>query len=341
MKMLLQENTCTKGEFLMKQSVVKSTLAVTIGLGLIGSAAMVDAQTLRVTHAYSDAAGNASAAPTNFATVYAARITGAEPFEIRSVALRVFFAEANGAPTSFEVPQGRTTDQFVRTFNAGPDGTDLDNNPLTDRFGVANPVFSSGGGFPLATNDNTIPASWEVGAPSGGAFEPVLVIGYAGTAPLNPAFGLTGNPPTSSGFVVRPPGSTVTGSFVSNANTLGLGNTEGGTVLAVEMVDMAAKQVSGGVLVSWETGLEIDNAGFNVYSAPATAQSTTKLNPILIGAAGTAASYSFMDSRPLAAGETRAYYVEDVEVNGLATTLHGPVTVTGGVSSNVQGWDLY
>src|SRR5690606_6258912 len=112
-------------------------------------------------------------------------------------------------------------------------------------------------------------------------------------------------------------------------------------VLAVEMASLDAKATGNGVLVTWETAMEIDNAGFNVYSQPEVATGLTKLNPILIGAAGTAASYSFADSRPLANGEVRVYYVEDVDVTGLATTLHGPAIVQGGVSSNVPSWDLY
>src|SRR5690606_37209631 len=134
---------------------------------------------------------------------------------------------------------------------------------------------------------------------SNGAFEPFLVIGFP--APPNPAnFGITGNPPTASGLVFRERGSTATGAFIPNDETNGLSNTEGDFVLAVEMVDLSAKATGTGVLVSWETGMEIDNAGFNVYSQPEVSTGMTKLNPILIGAAGTAASYSFADSRPLA-----------------------------------------
>ena len=129
------------------------------------------------------------------------------------------------------------------------------------------------------------------------------------------------------------------------ASTVLGGNVDGftsqGGVLAVEMVNLDAKATSTGVLVTWETGLEIDNAGFNVYSQPGVGGGFTKLNPILIGAAGTAASYSFMDSKVLGSGESRLYFVEDVDVSGLATTLHGPAVVTGGVSSSVSGWDLY
>lgn len=327
----------------MKQSVVKSTLAVAIGLGLIGSAGMAGAQTVQLAHSYSDAEGNPSASPTEYATIYGARVEGAEPFEIRSVAFRVYFFLEDGEPTSFEVAPNRSTSQFVRTFNAGPDGDPgVDNNPETDRFGVANPVFDGADGFPLADNDLTVPASWAPGQPGGGAFEPLVITGWGRPAPLNPAFGLTGNPPTGSGIVFREPGSTDTGSFIPNDETSGMSNTgDGDFVLAVEMVDLNAKATGTGVLVSWETGMEVDNAGFNVYSQPEVSANMTKLNPILIGAAGTAASYSYADSRPLGNGEVRAYYVEDVDTSGLATTLHGPVTVTGGASSDVEGWNLY
>lgn len=329
----------------MKLSVAKSTLAVLATAALVGVAGVADAQVLRITHSYSDAQGVPSAAATNFITAYGARIEGAAPFEVRSVSFRVYFNALANIPNSFDVAPGRTTSTFIKTFNAAPDGagggSDLNEN--TDRFGIGNPTFTSDGGFPLATNANTVPASWAPGQPGNGAFEPLLIIGFP--SPVDPGnFGLTGNPPTASGVVVREPGSTVTGAFVSNANTIGLSNREGDFVLAVEMVDLDAKATNTGVLVTWETGMEIDNAGFNVYSQSLSATSPSKLNPILIGAAGTAASYSYMDSRLLGNGESRAYYVEDVDVSGLATTLHGPVVVTGGVSqddSNVEGWDLY
>lgn len=327
----------------MKLSVAKSTLAVLATAALVGVAGVADAQVLRITHSYSDAQGVPSAAATSFMTVYGARIEGAAPFEVRSVSFRVYFNALTNIPNSFNVAPGRTTSTFIRTFNAGPDGagggSDLNEN--TDRFGVGNPTFTGDGGFPLATNAVTVPASWAPGQPGNGAFEPLLIVGFPNVVEPD-VFGLTGNPPTSSGVVVREPGSTATGAFVSNANTIGLSNREGDFVLAVEMVDLDAKVTNTGVLVTWETGMEIDNAGFNVYSQSLTATSPSKLNPILIGAAGTAASYSYMDSRLLGNGESRAYYVEDVDVSGLATTLHGPVVVTGGVSdSNVEGWDLY
>ena len=80
--------------------------------------------------------------------------------------------------------------------------------------------------------------------------------------------------------------------------------------------------------LAWETGTEVDNAGFNLYRATAPDGPYTKINAALIAAEGdpvAGASYSFLD-KGLAAG-TYYYKLEDVDLNGV-TTLHEPVSAT-------------
>jgi hypothetical protein len=84
----------------------------------------------------------------------------------------------------------------------------------------------------------------------------------------------------------------------------------------------------GSVTLAWETGTEVDNAGFNLYRASAADGPYAKVNSALIAAEGdpvAGASYSFLD-KGLESG-TYYYKLEDVDLNGVAT-LHGPVSAT-------------
>ena len=81
------------------------------------------------------------------------------------------------------------------------------------------------------------------------------------------------------------------------------------------------------VLVTWETVSEVSNAGFNLYRALAVDGERTLIasEPLKSpgGTAGAAYGYQDFDVRP---GQTYWYYLEDVDLSGLAT-LHGPVSV--------------
>ena len=82
-----------------------------------------------------------------------------------------------------------------------------------------------------------------------------------------------------------------------------------------------------GVALAWETGTEVDNAGFNLYRALLRDGPWTQVNETLITAEGDAASgasYSFLDAPDYG---TYYYQLEDVDYHGVST-LHGPVRVT-------------
>jgi len=82
------------------------------------------------------------------------------------------------------------------------------------------------------------------------------------------------------------------------------------------------------VTLAWETGTEVDNAGFNLYRAAAPAGPYTQVNGALIVAQGdpaAGASYTFLDKGLSHA--TYYYKLEDVDYHGV-TTLHGPVSAT-------------
>jgi hypothetical protein len=82
---------------------------------------------------------------------------------------------------------------------------------------------------------------------------------------------------------------------------------------------------NGTVTITWTTAVEIDNAGFNLYRAPAVDGPYVRMNPQLIAGQGTGegATYSFVD-RPPPTGML-FYKLEDVDYNG-AGTFHGPIS---------------
>jgi hypothetical protein len=93
------------------------------------------------------------------------------------------------------------------------------------------------------------------------------------------------------------------------------------------------------VLLEWVTAAEYDNAGFHLYRAGETGPGEyapgERLTTDLIPAEGSeieGASYFFADSEPLAAGEKRGYYLEDVDMMGFGT-LHGPVFAELGMAT--------
>jgi hypothetical protein len=97
---------------------------------------------------------------------------------------------------------------------------------------------------------------------------------------------------------------------------------------AITLASFTAEGGLGSVALAWETGTEIDNAGFNVYRASASEGPYTRINDSLIAAQGdpvSGARYPFLDE-DLAPG-TYTYKLEDVDLNGVAT-LHGPVSAT-------------
>jgi hypothetical protein len=98
---------------------------------------------------------------------------------------------------------------------------------------------------------------------------------------------------------------------------------------AIELLSFSAEAQGRAVTVAWETAVELDNAGFNLYRAGSADGARTQLNAQLIAsqaAFGGGASYSFRD-RP--GTGTFTYWLEAVDHDG-ARTLHGPVQVQTG-----------
>jgi hypothetical protein len=102
-----------------------------------------------------------------------------------------------------------------------------------------------------------------------------------------------------------------------------------GAPTAIELLSFIAQPSTDHVTLAWQTGTEVDNAGFNLWRAEAADDTYTKLNDTLIPAQGdpvSGASYTYTDDDVIQ-GNTYYYKLEDVDTRGVST-LHGPVSAT-------------
>jgi len=94
----------------------------------------------------------------------------------------------------------------------------------------------------------------------------------------------------------------------------------------IELISFTARPAGSRVVLNWETGAEIDNAGFVVYRAIAGTVDYQQLSG-LIPAQGTptsGASYSFTDSS-VEPGVSNNYWLVDIDTSG-KWTVHGPAS---------------
>ena len=101
-----------------------------------------------------------------------------------------------------------------------------------------------------------------------------------------------------------------------------------GPPTAVTLASFTATLVRGNVLVEWETAMEIDTVGFNVWRSEARDSGYVRVNDTLIpstspgGVWGNAYSYVDLDVTP---GTTYYYKLEELEASG-ARNWYGPVS---------------
>lgn len=123
----------------------------------------------------------------------------------------------------------------------------------------------------------------------------------------------------------------VVGAFLNNHdghNDPGAAYVLGEDPTAIELLSFTANSDTDNVNLFWETGSEVDNAGYNLHRATSASGPYTKLNGGLIAALGdpvSGASYHYIDS-DIVKGLTYYYKLEDVDFYGIST-FHGPVTV--------------
>jgi hypothetical protein len=105
---------------------------------------------------------------------------------------------------------------------------------------------------------------------------------------------------------------------------------------AITLLSFTAHPAADQITLAWQTGTEVDNAGFNLQRATAVSGPYTKLNATLIPAKGDAvsgASYTYTDHNVIK-GMTYYYKLEDVDTHGVST-FHGPVSATAGTIRSI------
>ena len=97
---------------------------------------------------------------------------------------------------------------------------------------------------------------------------------------------------------------------------------------AITLISFDATAYDGGVFLEWETGLESDNLGFNVYREESGSRELVNQQQLVAGSALVASStvltgraYSWWDKSP---NKSAAYWLEDIDLNG-RSIWHGPV----------------
>ena len=99
---------------------------------------------------------------------------------------------------------------------------------------------------------------------------------------------------------------------------------------AITLADFSAAQAGDAVVLTWETATELNNRGFNLYRGLAPGAPDRQLNETLIPSQSQGNpggfTYTWEDRADLVPGTTYYYWVEDVDLNNVATR-HGPVSV--------------
>ena len=99
---------------------------------------------------------------------------------------------------------------------------------------------------------------------------------------------------------------------------------------AVTLSNFEAQAQMGAILVTWETAMELDNLGFNLYRAETAAGPWVQMNEALIPAVNPGAVFGAVytwNDADVEPGITYFYRLEDVDIEGIST-FHGPVQAT-------------
>jgi hypothetical protein len=105
--------------------------------------------------------------------------------------------------------------------------------------------------------------------------------------------------------------------------------------LAATLASLTAEARPGHVLLAWETTSELDTLGFTVLRSTAPGAHPARIGFAPSPSPGSAqgASYQWQDAK-VEAGDTYWYWVEDVDLSGVATR-HGPVSVSFALRDHV------
>ena len=190
-----------------------------------------------------------------------------------------------------------------------------------------------GGGTPVPVDNTNLVGSVDVTYISPTA---TGVLGLVVAGPSTPHVywsgnGIIGQTDTSTG--------TTTSTFATHAGTAGICYTSLSTIKngnVITLTSFTATPKDAQVVVAWQTGSEVDTAGFNIWRSPSATGTYTKVNAAAIPAQGSAmggASYTWADTS-VSAGHTWYYKLEDIDTYGVST-MNGPVSATVGASSPI------
>jgi len=104
-----------------------------------------------------------------------------------------------------------------------------------------------------------------------------------------------------------------------------------GTPTAVDLMDFSASSEDGTVIVTWETASELDNLGFNILRSTSVAGVKVRLNNLMLPTnlppgSMVGSVYEFTDLDNLERGKVYYYWLEDVDIYGIAH-INDPVAV--------------
>ena len=101
----------------------------------------------------------------------------------------------------------------------------------------------------------------------------------------------------------------------------------------VELASVSVKAVNGGIEINWETALEVNNLGFNIYRSQVNdIGAAVQVNDGLIASQAfgnmAGASYTFLDSSAQG-GVIYYYWLQDVEASGGTSALYNGIHALG------------
>ena len=148
-------------------------------------------------------------------------------------------------------------------------------------------------------------------------------------AAIEYAYGSASNVSAGESIQRNPNGTGTTffqGDDAAFADRTTIGYNNNGDPTLVALVSFTATVHGDSVTLAWETGAEIDNAGFNLYRADSASGPQRRINGQLLAARGQGmgANYAYEDEA--VAPNVYHYWLEDVDFTGMRT-LHGPVQV--------------
>jgi hypothetical protein len=115
----------------------------------------------------------------------------------------------------------------------------------------------------------------------------------------------------------------------ASACTVGFANQAAAS--AVSLTKLEAIPFNGAVDIKWETSIEKDHLGFNVFRSNINGEGYIQINDSLVRNINTSTSYKgkyrFIDN-DVVNGQSYFYYIQDIEVDGQTSVIHGPITAT-------------